>query len=86
MLHALAGSELRYLGAIGQPQRRAERQDRAEAAGFDLAQLPAIHTPIGLDIGGKSPEEIALSIIAEIVAVRNGHMGGMLHAAGRAPQ
>jgi xanthine dehydrogenase accessory factor len=85
VLHALAGREMRYLGAIGKPQRRAERQDRAEAAGFDLGQLPAFHTPIGLDIGGKSPEEIALSIIAEIVAVRNGHPGGMLHATGRVP-
>jgi xanthine dehydrogenase accessory factor len=79
LLHALAGRAMRYLGAIGHPSRRAERHARAEAAGFDLSQLPPVHTPIGLDIGGKSPEEIALSIIAEIVAVRNGHSGGMLH-------
>ena len=43
-----------------------------------LFRSPPIHTPIGLDIGGKSPEEIALSIIAEIVAVKNRRPGGML--------
>lgn len=80
MLHALAGRPLAYLGAIGKPERRAERIARAQAAGFDLAQLPAIHTPIGLDIGGKTAEEIALSVLAEIVAVKNGRPGGMMSA------
>ncbi len=70
--HALADQPVRYLGAIGKPQRAIERRERAAAAGFDLDRLPPIHTPVGLDIGGKSPEEIALSIIAEIVAVCNG--------------
>jgi xanthine dehydrogenase accessory factor len=76
MLHALAGRDFPYLGAIGKPQRGAERAERAAAAGFDLDQLPPIHTPIGLDIGGKSAEEMALSVIAEIVAV-NKRSGGM---------
>ena len=78
MLRALAGRRLGYLGAIGKPQRREERAERAAAAGFDLGQLPPVYTPVGLDIGGKSPEEIALSILAEIVAVKNGRSGGML--------
>ncbi len=78
MLRALAGRPLGYLGAIGKPQRAQERAARALEAGVDLAQLPPIHTPIGLDIGGKTPEEIALSILAEIVAVRNGRGGGFL--------
>jgi xanthine dehydrogenase accessory factor len=72
LLRALVGRPVRYIGAIGKRVRRAEREERLAQAGFDLAQLPDIHTPIGLDIGGKSPEEIALSIIAEIVAVKNG--------------
>ncbi len=84
LLHALAGHEVGYLGAMGKPQREDERIARAAEAGFDLALLPDIHTPIGLDIGGKSAEEMALSILAEIVAVKNGRSGGMLiRAAGR---
>jgi xanthine dehydrogenase accessory factor len=77
MLHALAGRDIAYLGMIGKRQRAAERAERASAAGFDLGQLPPIHTPIGLDIGGKSAEEMALSVIAEIVAVKNKRSGGM---------
>jgi xanthine dehydrogenase accessory factor len=82
MLHALAGCQFPYLGAIGMRQRRAEREERAQAAGFDLGALPSIHTPVGLDIGGKSPEEMALSVMAEIIAVKNKRPGGMLVSAG----
>jgi len=82
MCFALAGRPVRYLGAIGKPVRQQERVERLTAAGFDLSQLPPIHTPIGLDIGGKTPEEIALSILAEIVAVKNGRPGGKLSASG----
>ncbi len=82
LLHALAGRRIAYLGAIGKRQRAVERAERARASGFDLGQLPPIHTPIGLDLGGKSPEEVALSIIAEIVAVRHGRCGSMLSAEG----
>lgn len=81
LLRALVGKPVPYLGAIGKRIRQDERVERLLAAGFDFTLLPAIHTPIGLDIGGKSPEEIALSIIAEIVAVRNGRGGGMLYRA-----
>ena len=84
VFRALVGRPLGYLGAIGQPQRQAEREARAAASGLDLGQLPPIHTPVGLDIGGKSAEEIALSILAEIVAVRNGRSGGMARAKRRA--
>lgn len=78
LLHALAGRRVAYIGAIGKRARHQERVERAAAAGLSLDQFPPIHTPIGLDIGGKSPEEVALSIMAEIVAVRNGRPGGML--------
>ena len=79
MLRALVNSRAaRYIGAIGKRVRAQERVERATEAGFDLSKLPPIHTPIGLDIGGKTPEEIALSIMAEIIAVKNGRGGGML--------
>ncbi len=80
LLRALVGRPLGYLGMLGKTQRQAEREARATASGLDLGQLPPIHTPIGLDIGGKSAEEIALSILAEVVAVRNGRTGGMARA------
>jgi xanthine dehydrogenase accessory factor len=80
MLQALAGHEVAYIGAIGKRMRHVERVERAAAAGLDLSQFPLIHTPIGLDIGGKTPEELALSIIAEIIAVKNSRSGGMLVA------
>ncbi len=80
LLKALAGHTVGYIGAIGKRVRHEERVARAQEVGLDLSQLPLIHTPIGLDIGGKSPQEIALSIIAEIVAVKNKRPGGMLVA------
>ena len=43
--------------------------------GISLERLKAVHAPIGLDIGAKTPEEIALSIVAEIVAFREGKPG-----------
>ncbi len=75
---ALLGQPVRYIGALGKRQRAIERQQRAADSGLDLDQLPFIHTPIGLNLGGRSDEEMALSILAEIVAVRHGRSGGML--------
>lgn len=78
MIAAIHDKPVRYIGAIGKRVRAEERRERLAQKGFDLNQLPPIHTPIGLDIGGKSPEEIALSIMAEIIAVKNGRTGGRL--------
>jgi xanthine dehydrogenase accessory factor len=67
-----------YLGAIGKAKRHTERVERLTAAGVDLSVLPPIHTPIGLDLGGKGAEEVALSVMAEIQAHRYGRTGGRL--------
>ncbi|MBN1678838.1 MAG: XdhC family protein [Anaerolineae bacterium] len=80
MLHALADHPVRYIGAIGQRNRHEERVARAAAAGFDMNRLPTIYTPVGLNIGGKTTQEIALSIMAEIIAVKNGRRDGVLPA------
>jgi xanthine/CO dehydrogenase XdhC/CoxF family maturation factor len=64
-----------YIGGIGKRRRHEERLERAASADVDLGALPPIHTPVGLDIGGKEPEDIALSILAEIRAVENGRSG-----------
>ena len=63
-------TDARYIGAIGARKTHAERRERLGHEGFTTAQIDRIHGPIGLDLGGKTPPEIALSIIAEIVATR----------------
>jgi xanthine dehydrogenase accessory factor len=61
-----------YVGALGSPKTHARRVKRLLADGLTQEQIDRLHAPIGLNIGGRSPAEIALSIMAEIVAVRNG--------------
>lgn len=66
-------SEAFYVGAIGSRQHTALRRDRLrEHFGLDEAELDRLHGPAGLYIGSKTPAEIALSILAEVVAVKNG--------------
>ncbi len=60
-----------YVGALGSPKTHARRVERLLEAGLTQAQIDRLHAPIGLDLGGRTPAEIALSIMAEIVAVRN---------------
>ena len=57
-----------YVGALGSQKSHAKRLERLRAVGFADAQLAAIHAPIGLDIGAVSPAEIAVAILAEIIA------------------
>jgi len=52
--------------------------ERLRNSGISDAQLEKVHAPIGLDIGAVTPEEVALAIMAEIVAVRRGGSGGSL--------
>lgn len=71
-----AGRRPVYIGAIGKAQRAIEREERARRTGTDLSPLYPIHTPVGLDIGGKASPEVALSILAQIVATVHGRPGG----------
>lgn len=61
-------SEAFYVGALGSRTTQAKRRARLLAAGLSEAQLDRLHGPIGLEIGAQTPEEIALSIMGEIVA------------------
>ncbi len=72
---ALSGPAF-YVGALGSRKTQAARRERLAALGHDSAALARLHGPVGLSIGAIGPTEIALSIIAEIVAVRRGAAGG----------
>ena len=61
-----------YIGALGSQKTHGRRLDRLRAAGFDDAALKRIRAPVGLPLGAVSPGEIAVSIVAEIVAARRG--------------
>jgi xanthine dehydrogenase accessory factor len=77
-------SDAPYVGAMGSRRAQAQRRDRLVAAGVPEELLERIAAPIGLDLGAVTPEETALSIMAEVVAVRNARDGGRLsQAAGR---
>lgn len=69
---ALTSDDVFYIGALGSRRTHAARLERLREQGFDADQLARIHAPIGLDIKALTPEEIAVSIIAELVAVRRG--------------
>jgi len=77
-LAATLKSEAAYIGAIGSRGTHVARFERMAKKGITAEQLRRVYAPIGLDLGGHTPEETALSIIAEIVAVKNGRSGGPL--------
>ena len=61
-----------YVGMIGSRTKIAAIYRELRAKGFTREQLAAVHAPIGLSIGARSPEEIAVSILAELTSVRSG--------------
>ena len=61
-------SDVFYLGCLGSSRTHAKRVERLVAAGFSEAEIARIHAPVGLDIGAKSPAEIAVSVMAQITA------------------
>ena len=65
-IRAALASPVFYLGCLGSPRTHAKRVARLTEAGFDAATIARIHAPVGLDIGAKSPAEIAVSILAQI--------------------
>ncbi len=64
-----------YVGAIGSRHKQEERRERLLASGVREERVRSLHAPIGLDLGGNEPSELALSIAAELVAERRGGSG-----------
>ncbi len=72
VLKLALGTPAGYIGAMGARRTNAERAERLRTDGVTDAAIARIHAPIGLDIGSRTPEEVAVAVAAEIVAVRRG--------------
>ena len=70
-LHILLKSGVGYIGALGSKKTQVKRVARLEAAGFSEEEIGRIYSPIGMNIKAKTPKEIALSIMGEIIMVKN---------------
>ncbi len=77
-LAAALKTDAAYIGAIGSRKTHADRSERMAKWGVAAEELQRVYAPIGLDLGGHTPEELALSIMAELVAVKNGRSGASL--------
>ncbi len=78
-LRALAGRPLRYVGMIGSRAKVRRILDALTAEGCAADWLASVHAPVGLDIGATTPAEIAVSILAEMIAVRSGRAKTLAH-------
>ena len=84
MLERCVGQGAAYLGMIGSRRKVALALKQLEDGGVDTEAIAAIRAPIGLDIGGHSPAEIAVSVVAEMIAVEHGRE--VVHAMSRKPE
>ncbi|MCX6510645.1 MAG: XdhC/CoxI family protein [Actinobacteria bacterium] len=78
-IQAALATDVGYLGAMGSRRTCEERLERLAQAGADMEQVTArLHAPIGLDLGGRTPEETAIAICAEVIAARTGRVSSSL--------
>jgi xanthine dehydrogenase accessory factor len=70
LLQAALAGPAGYIGALGGKKTNADREERLRAEGVGDEALARIHAPIGLDIGARTPEEVAVSVAAQMVALR----------------
>ncbi len=72
---AALDTKVGYLGAMGSRRTHADRVERLRELGVDDTQLGRVMAPIGLDLGARTPEETAVAVVAEIIALRSGRAG-----------
>jgi xanthine dehydrogenase accessory factor len=84
-LRSLLGRTVAYLGMIGSRRRTRAVLEELLSEGVDAEWLARIYAPIGLNIGALTPEEIAVSILSEMILFRRGGTGGSLRAPGKGP-
>lgn len=72
---ALRGRTFAYVGAMGSRRTHEDRMARLRGSGFSDAELSVLHSPVGLDLGARTPEETAVSIAAEIISLQWGGTG-----------
>ncbi len=77
-LAAMLDKETAYLGMLGSRKKIGRIFAQLEARGISQERLERVRTPIGLDLGGETPEEVALAVLAQIQAVRYGRPGGTI--------
>ncbi len=77
-LIAALATDAGYLGALGSRRTQERRAERLRDAGLDERSIARIHAPCGLDVGARTPSETAISVLAEVIAVRTGRTGESL--------
>ncbi len=73
-LHILLKSDIGYIGALGSRRTHDKRVARLKEAGLSATETARIHAPVGVDINAKSPKEIALSIMGEVIKIKNEYL------------